>query len=150
MKDIKQILLKNKSEYVFINFDDFKNEDDLMNFTALKLKEGKNFIIYNCSLKSPSKTLKTALKIRQLCSIYEAVFIVSSRLDIAQIAHADGYHMTEDDIDLRYIKKYFDKDKIIGKYAHKKGDILQSFKDGIDYVIDETGEKRLILKSDGA
>ena len=119
--DIKKALLKNKTEILNISFCD--NEDGLLDFIASYLDKIK-IIQYNATNLSDNKNLKLASKIQQLCSFYNALFLINSRADFALILNSDGLFLDENDISIEQVKEIIhNNDKIIGaSYISKNCD----------------------------
>ncbi len=78
--------------------------------------------------------LEEAIKIKNLCKKYNALFIVNDRVDIALASNADGIHLGQDDLDLKTARKLLGNSKIIGISANNAIDISNSIKDGCDYI----------------
>ena len=105
-----------------------------MDKIAQILKCGVKIIQYREKNKPAKEIIKTGMKIRQLCSIYGALFIVNDRIDIAKILDADGVHLGQDDIPINEARKILGNDKIIGISTHKPDDALEAQKAGADYI----------------
>ena len=74
-------------------------------------------------------------RIRELCSIYNALFIIYDRLDIAQIVHADGVLLEEDSIDVETTREILGSNFIIGIQINKENDNFINEIDKADYII---------------
>ena len=60
------------------------------------------------------QNLKLASKIQQLCSFYDALFIINSRVDLALILNCDGVFLNKNDLTIDQAKKIMhNEDKII-------------------------------------
>lgn len=132
--NIKQALLKDKNLYLITCSDNFNSEEDFIDKVALCLKNGVKIIQYREKNKSASEIIATGKKLRQLCSMYEALFIVNDRIDIAQILEADGVHLGQDDIDINLARKIIGEDKIIGISTHKPQDAIKAQENIADYI----------------
>lgn len=131
--NIKKLLLKDKNIYLVTNSSNL-NEQEFLDKVALALKSGVRLIQYREKEKSAKEIIETGKKLRQLCSMYEALLIVNDRIDIAQIIDADGLHLGQDDIDIKFARKIFGEDKIIGISTHKPDDAIAAFENGADYI----------------
>ena len=89
----------------------------------LRFKQGKD-----------SDNLKFALKIRDLCDEYGALFIINDRVDIALACKADGVHLGQNDMDIKSARKILGFSKIIGISASNESDIQKAIYDGCDYL----------------
>ncbi len=132
--NIKQTLLKDKNIYLITSSDNFNSGDEFLDKIAQILKCGVKIIQYREKNKPAKEIIKTGMKIRQLCSIYGALFIVNDRIDIAKILDADGVHLGQDDIPINEARKILGNDKIIGISTHKPNDALEAQKAGADYI----------------
>ncbi len=131
--NIKSLLLKAKNIYLITNSDGL-SEDEFLDKVATCLKAGVKLVQYREKNKSAKEIIETGLKLRQLCSMYDALLIVDDRIDIAQIIDADGVHLGQDDIDINFARKILGEDKIIGISTHKPDDALLALSNGADYI----------------
>jgi len=89
----------------------------------LRFKEGKD--IDNISF---------AIKVRELCNKFGALFLINDRVDIALACKADGVHLGQDDMDLKSARNILGFSKIIGISASKEVDIQKAIQNGCDYL----------------
>ena len=74
-------------------------------------------------------------RLQALCDIYEAIFIIDDRLEIAHRIDADGLHIGKDDVSYEEARALLGKEKIIGVSCY--GDIKRALHYaalGADYV----------------
>ncbi|MFH0765780.1 MAG: thiamine phosphate synthase [Calditrichota bacterium] len=83
---------------------------------------------------SSRKLLDCALKIRELTTATQAVFIVNDRLDIALASEADGLHVGQDDLPAQVARKLLGSKKILGVSARSVKEAIQAECDGADYI----------------
>ena len=82
----------------------------------------ENEKIVEISIKNISdyKALSIIKKARQICSIYNSILLLKSRIDIAQIADCDGVSLNiNEDISPHDAKKFLHDDKIISCLVSK-------------------------------
>jgi len=132
--NLKQMLLRDKNIYLITSSDNFESESDFIDKIALILKSGVKLVQYREKNRSAKEIIETGRKIRELCSIYDALFIVNDRIDVAKILDADGVHLGQDDIDIKEARKILDSDKIIGISTHKPQDAILAQQNGADYI----------------
>tara|TARA_B100000212_G_scaffold113932_1_gene84963 strand:+ start:602 stop:1657 length:1056 start_codon:yes stop_codon:yes gene_type:complete len=89
----------------------------------LRFKRGKD-----------SDNLKFAIRIRELCNHFGALFLINDRVDIALACKADGVHLGQDDMDIKSARNILGFSKIIGISASNECDIKKAIKDGCDYL----------------
>ena len=78
--------------------------------------------------------LQEALKLKEIARKKGVLFIINDRVDLAMAADADGVHLGQDDLPLKYARKLLGKDKIIGISANNVEQAIQAEKDGADYI----------------
>ena len=109
--NIKKALLNNKKE--ILNISIYSNEQVLLDYIASKINKIKIIQFYIKDL-SDMQNLKLASKIQQLCSFYDALFIINSRVDLALILNCDGVFLNKNDLTIDQAKKIMhNEDKII-------------------------------------
>ena len=123
--NLKEILLKDKNQALYI---DNKTENTLDSI-AQALKNNIKIIHFFIKNLSDKENLELAFKIRQLCSIYDSLFIINSRVDIAKITNADGICLNKNDIDVKYAKDILGSDKIFCYF-----DDDTSYNNDFDYI----------------
>ena len=123
--NLKEILLKDKNLALYI---DNKTENTLDDI-AQALKNNIKIIHFFIKNLSDKENLELAFKIRQLCSIYDSLFIINSRADIAKITNADGICLNKNDIDVKYAKDILGSDKIFCYF-----DDDTSYNNDFDYI----------------
>ena len=123
--NLKEILLKDKNQALYI---DNKTENTLDDI-AQALKNNIKIIHFFIKNLSDKENLELAFKIRQLCSIYDSLFIINSRVDIAKITNADGICLNKNDIDVKYAKDILGSDKIFCYF-----DDDTSYNNDFDYI----------------
>lgn len=123
--NLKEILLKDKNIALYI---DNKTENTLDSI-AQALKNNIKIIHFFIKNLSDKKNIELAFKIRQLCSIYDSLFIINSRVDIAKITNADGICLNKNDIDVKYAKDILGSDKIFCYF-----DDDTSYNNDFDYI----------------
>lgn len=135
------ILLKAKA-----NFSNLRilNENDLYLITLdtenlfekIKniLEGGVKIIQFRFKQGNDSDNLKFAIKIRELCDNFDALFLINDRVDIALACKADGVHLGQNDMDIKSARNILGFSKIIGISASNEWDIKKAIQDGCDYL----------------
>tara|TARA_Y100001978_G_scaffold203040_1_gene226316 strand:- start:920 stop:1981 length:1062 start_codon:yes stop_codon:yes gene_type:complete len=98
------------------------------------LEGGVKIIQLRCKTGNDADIVKKAIKIRELCNKFDALFIVNDRLDIALASNADGVHLGQNDINLKSARNILGFSKIIGISANNKKDIDKAINNGCDYL----------------
>ena len=130
---INKLRLINKKEYLIVSRENFSTDNDFLDYIAASLENGTQIIQLEEKHYNDKRTIELGKKIRELCSIYEALFIISSRIDIAQLVHADGIHLDINGIDSHSARDLLGGNIIIGKTINQEEEIDKN----IDYIFTE-------------
>lgn len=132
--ELKKYLLADKKLYLVTNSDNFASDQEFLDKVACALKSGVDMVQLREKKRTAKEIISLAIKIRQLCSMYNALFIVNDRIDIAQIAKADGVHLGQDDIDIKSARDILGENILIGISTHKPEDAINAKNNGADYI----------------
>lgn len=75
-----------------------------------------------------------AVKLKELCKRYNALFIINDNVELAKKIDADGVHIGQDDLGCRQARNILGNDKIIGVSAHTISLAKKAEEDGADYI----------------
>lgn len=75
-----------------------------------------------------------AVQVKQMCSNYQATFIMNDRVDIAKNADADGVHLGLLDISIAEARSILGENKIIGGTANTISDVMMRISERCDYI----------------
>jgi len=109
-------------------------QSDVLEKIEAILIGGVKIIQHRFKTGTDKNRLEEAIKIKNLCKKYNALFIVNDRVDIALASDADGIHLGQNDLNLKTARKLLGNSKIIGISANNEIDISTSIKDGCDYI----------------
>jgi len=98
------------------------------------LEGGVKIIQFRCKEGKDSDNVKFAIKIKELCDDFGALFLINDRVDIALACNADGVHLGQDDMDIKSARRILGFSKIIGISANNESDIKKAIQDGCDYL----------------
>lgn len=112
--NIKKVRLNKVRNILAVEYKLFDSDNTILDKTAKYLTACCNLVEFYPDSSNDNKNLKIAIKLRQLCSIYDSLFLIRSRLDIAQIADADGILLDINSISPQDARKIINDDKIIG------------------------------------
>lgn len=114
--DIKKYRFLNKKFYGIVDLNDFSSEDQCLNIIGAAIKNDINFIELKTKNIAPVKIVNFAKKVRELTSFFEALLVIESRADIAQLVCADGVFLNEDDITSSMVRELINEENfLIGK-----------------------------------
>lgn len=112
----------------------YASVNDFIDHVALKLSKDSQIIQLAGDNLTDREFLECAVKIKQLCEMFNATFIVKSRADIAYLSGADSVNLKQEDLDIRRVKEMFGEEIIIGLYENTTEGALRAVKDGADYI----------------
>jgi thiamine-phosphate pyrophosphorylase len=100
----------------------------------MAVKGGADVVQLRDKTMPTGELIEAAIKIKNLCSKQNVLFIVNDRTDAALISNADGVHLGKEDISIKDARKLLGNNKIIGGTAHSLREAVQRQKEGADYV----------------
>jgi len=131
---IKIKKLETKKLYLVTDRTKFASDDDFLDAVGASLKGGVQILQLREKTACAKEFLELAKKVKNLCAIYDTLFIINDRVDIAKIVAADGVHLGQDDIDICYAREIIGKDAIIGLSTHSIEQGMASLTSGADYI----------------
>ena len=131
---LNKFRLLDKNLYLVTSSNGFESDDEFLDAIASALKGGIRLIQLREKTSEARRIISLGKKIRELTSIYEAVFIINDRIDIAQIVEADGVHLGQDDIDIHQAREIVGDKMIIGISTHAPHQAQKAIQDGADYI----------------
>ena len=75
-----------------------------------------------------------ALKVKEICENYGALFIINDRLDIAQVVGADGVHLGQSDMPIEKAREILKDKFLIGATARNVEEAKRAELLGADYI----------------
>ena len=85
--------------------------------------------------KSPMTEVEnTALRMRELCNTYNAVFIIDDHVELVARTNADGVHLGRNDMPIREARKILGDKFIIGGTANTFYDVQRHYISSVDYI----------------
>ena len=98
------------------------------------LEGGARLIQLRDKHMSKKELLPIAQQLKELCTAYNALFIVNDYLDIALAVDADGLHIGQDDLPLKTARRLLPIGKIIGYSVDNVPQAVAAEADGADYI----------------
>jgi len=106
---------------------------DPVEIVSAQIKGGADVIQLREKDMSRRGRLELGLKLRRLTRQEGILFIVNDDVDLALILDADGVHLGQDDIPIRFARPLM-KDKIIGVSTHSLKQVKEAVASGADYI----------------
>ena len=131
---IADLKFRNKTRAVKYVYAGYGSIDEFIDKAASDLSSGIEVVLLSGENLTDSEFLDCAKKLKQLCEMFEATFIVESRVDIVYLSRADGVNLNEEDIDIQSAKEILGEEIYIGISLNTLSDVLDLVKDGADYI----------------
>jgi len=126
--------LKDRKLYLVTDRSRFNTQDEFLDAVAASLKGGVQAIQLREKTATAKEFTELARKVKELCAVYEVIFIVNDRIDIALAVDADGVHLGQDDIDIHSARKLLGSNSIIGISTHSPEQAIKAVDSGADYI----------------
>ncbi|OGI21111.1 MAG: thiamine-phosphate diphosphorylase [Candidatus Melainabacteria bacterium RIFOXYA12_FULL_32_12] len=133
-KKLKKRKLQDKKLYLVTDRNQFSSQDEFLDAIAAALKGGVQIIQLREKCANAKEFIELGRKVKELCSLYEALFIINDRVDIAHIIGADGVHLGQDDIDIDSARHLLGQDAIVGLSTHSPEQAQSAIQSGADYI----------------
>lgn len=107
---------------------------NLIEYSTELLLGGAKILQYREKNKRKGEILKEALKLKELTTKFNALFIINDYIDIALLVDADGVHLGQKDLPLKEARKLLGENKIIGISANTFEEAKEAELNGADYI----------------
>ncbi len=111
----------------------FLGERDPVAVVAAQIRGGADLIQLREKEMNRKDRLMLGIKLRELTRREGVLFIVNDDLDLALILDADGVHLGQEDIPIRFARPLM-KDRIIGVSTHNMEQVDEAVASGADYI----------------
>ena len=111
----------------------FLHGRDPLELVAAQIRGGADVIQLREKDMSRRERLELGLRLRELTRREGVLFIVNDDVDLALIVDADGVHLGQNDIPIRFARPLMG-DKIIGVSTHNPDQVREAVAAGADYI----------------
>ncbi|MHA1248986.1 MAG: thiamine phosphate synthase [Candidatus Helarchaeota archaeon] len=122
---IKLYLVTDRRFAVDRNFNDIIIEAIAGGVTVVQLRE-KNI--------ETREFYNKAIELKAILKEYNIPLIINDRVDIAYASDADGVHLGQSDLPIKYAREILGKNKIIGLSVNTVKQAIEAEKSGADYI----------------
>ena len=133
MYNKEEIVSKIKGLYVIIDSQLAAGKDEI-ELSRQVLDGGASVIQLRDKSQNMNKLLEKAIRIKDLCEKYGAIFIVNDYPDIALDSEAHGVHVGQQDMPIDAVRRIIKQDQIIGNSNALSEEAIDSVKNGVDYL----------------
>ncbi len=106
---------------------------DPIEIVSAQIRGGADVIQLREKDMSRRAKLELGMKLRELTKSEGVLFIVNDDIDLAIILDADGVHLGQEDIPIRFARPLMEK-KIIGISTHSLEQVEMAIEEGADYI----------------
>lgn len=118
---------------VYLVTDDRPDHEEVAAIVEQALAGGVTCVQLRRKHEDGGPMLRLALRLRELASAHDALFIVNDRLDIALLSGADGVHVGQTDLPASLVKSRF-PELLVGVSARSVDEAVRAEVDGADYL----------------
>jgi thiamine-phosphate pyrophosphorylase len=111
----------------------FLKDRDPVELIAAQIRGGADVIQLREETLSKRARLELGRELRKVTEREGVLFIVNDDVDLALILNADGVHLGQDDIPIRFARPLM-KEKIIGVSTHSLEQAEEAVQQGADYI----------------
>ncbi len=129
--DINKYRLNNINLRTVISKPKTQTTDDFLNEIAPVIQK-TDMLVFDKNEISTEEFYTLSLKIRELCSIFNTIFIIKNRVDVALMSNADGVELDENELPAQKSKEILGELSLIGVCTKIKSNQKP---DGADYII---------------
>ncbi len=133
-RKFKKSRLEDRKLYLVTDRSKFNNNNEFLDAVAASLKGGVQIVQLREKNATAKEFTELARQVRDICAVYDAIFIINDRVDIALAVGADGVHIGQDDIDINSARKILGNEAIVGLSTHCPEQALEAVKSGADYI----------------
>jgi thiamine-phosphate pyrophosphorylase len=108
--------------------------ENLLSTVEAALKGGLTLLQYRDKTADDTVRLEQAMKLRQLCHNYGALFIMNDRVDLALAVDADGVHLGQQDMPIAIARQLLGPQRLIGRSTTNPKEMQGAITDGADYI----------------
>lgn len=100
----------------------------------LALEGGCKWIQLRMKNASEKDILRVGHRIKELCTKYNATFILDDHVELVKTLGANGVHVGKNDMPVKQVREILGNDFIIGATANTYEDVEMHYKNGANYI----------------
>jgi len=127
--------IRNKIRGIYIIIDpQATKERDIFRIAQSALEGGVKIVQYRDKINDRSLFLANALKFKNMCDVYDAIFVINDAVDIAKLSEADFLHVGQTDLQVDHCREILTNNQCVGRSNGSVSEALQSESMGCDYI----------------
>jgi thiamine-phosphate pyrophosphorylase len=108
--------------------------ENLLQTVESALKGGLTLVQYRDKTGDDTVRVELAIKLKQLCHAYGALFIINDRVDLALAVDADGVHLGQQDMPMAIARQLLGYQRLIGRSTTNAQEMQTAIAEGADYI----------------
>ncbi|HEY9847954.1 MAG TPA: thiamine phosphate synthase [Leptolyngbyaceae cyanobacterium] len=108
--------------------------DNLLPVVEAALQGGLSLVQYRDKNSDDDVRIDAVQKLRKLCRVYDALFIVNDRVDLALAVDADGVHLGQQDMPIAVARQLLGPHRLIGRSTTNPEEMQRAIAEGADYI----------------
>ena len=125
--NLNEYRLSHVKNYFVIEKSENESDNEFLDRAAQKLNEKIDLLQFNQGNISTKEYFLLGKKIRELCSIFNVIFITENRIDVAKAVCADGVILNKNELPPEVAKELLDENSIIGLSTETKNPDFSGF-----------------------
>jgi thiamine-phosphate pyrophosphorylase len=109
-------------------------QENLLTTVEAALQGGLKLVQYRDKNTEDHLRWQRAKGLRELCTKYQALFLINDRVDLALAVNADGVHLGQQDLPIAVARQLLGPDKIIGRSTTNPEEMAKAIAEGADYI----------------
>lgn len=107
---------------------------DYYEAAKIALEGGIRWIQLRMKEASENEIRKEAMRIKKICQMYDALFIIDDYVELAIELEVDGVHLGQNDMPVKDARRLAGMKLIIGGTANTFSQLQILYKEGVDYI----------------
>lgn len=122
------------SSLYFITDSTFFDEEEFLRRVESACKGGVTLLQLREKNRSTREYISLAQKVHNITQQYNIPLIIDDRVDVALVVNAEGVHVGQSDMPVKYARKLMGNNKIIGATAKTVPQATEAYEQGADYL----------------
>lgn len=131
---LKKKLLRNSRLYLILDKDVCGPDKRLKMILRKALKGGVDIVQLRDKLSPTKDIIRRANELLPICKKHGVPLIINDSLDVVMATNADGLHLGQNDLPVRFARKILGPKKIIGLSCHNIEDVKRAQREKADYL----------------
>tara|TARA_Y100000590_G_scaffold457155_1_gene609184 strand:+ start:29387 stop:30058 length:672 start_codon:yes stop_codon:yes gene_type:complete len=119
---------------LYVIVDPSFNKHNAIEVAKKALQGGANVIQWRDKKRPIKDQLNECKSIKNICSDFNAIFLINDYPELAKLCEADGVHLGQKDMSIQEARKILNSNQLIGTSNATLSEAITSVKNGADYI----------------